>query len=41
MLQYSPNEKQSTVVSLNPFMHNVEKAPNILLKFCGVHTARH
>ena len=26
--------------SINPFMHNVVKWPNILLKFCGVHTAR-
>ena len=25
--------------TINPFMHNVEKWPNIL-KYCGVHTAR-
>ena len=24
----------------NPFMHNVVKWPNILLKSCGVHNAR-
>ena len=24
----------------NPFMHNVVKWPKILLKYCGVHTAR-
>ena len=27
------------IVSFNPFMHNVVKWPNILLKSCGVHTA--
>ena len=26
--------------AFNPFMHNVVKWPNMLLKFCGVHTTR-
>ena len=27
-------------IIINPFMHNVVKWPNILLKSCGVHTAK-
>ena len=29
-----------TVIWFNPLLHNVEKWPNILLKSCGVNTAR-
>ena len=28
------------IITINPFMHNVVKWPNILLKFCGVNIAR-
>ena len=33
-------ENRISYVNVNPFMHNVVKWPNILKKFCTVHTAR-
>ena len=30
----------NSCIRFNPLLHNVEKWPNILLKSCGVHTAR-
>ena len=34
------NDILSMIKKLNPLLHNVEKWPNIILKSCGVHTAR-
>ena len=28
------------ISNTNPFIHNIEKSPNILQQFCGVHTER-
>ena len=33
-------KKSKEQKAINPFMHYVEKLPNILLKFCAVNTAR-